>query len=105
MGWDIHFYVEKQVDGAWQSADQWTPNEYAGDEGEPPLTIRYEDRFYTSRNYNLFGILANVRNGRGFAGCNIGDGDLPPNSGPGVMRVRGRGSARRRPGGAERPPA
>src|SRR3954464_2182120 len=31
--------------------------------------------------------------------------DLPPNSGPGVMRVRGRGSSRYRPGGAERPPA
>ena len=31
--------------------------------------------------------------------------DLPPNPGPGVMRVRGRGSARRRPGGAKRPPA
>ena len=31
--------------------------------------------------------------------------DLPPNPGPVVMRVRGRGWAWRRPGGAERPPA
>src|SRR5262249_2591595 len=28
-------------------------------------------------NYNLFGILANVRNGSGFAGCDTGDGFVP----------------------------
>lgn len=31
--------------------------------------------------------------------------DLPPKTGPGVMRVRGRGAARKRPEGAKRPPA
>ena len=77
MGADIHFYVEKQVNGVWQSADKWTPNRFAGEEGEPPLSLDYKDRFYDSRNYNLFGILANVRNGSGFAGCDTGDGFVP----------------------------
>lgn len=77
MGCDIHFYVENRVSGVWQSADKWTPNKYAGDEGEPPLSLDYKDRFYSGRNYNLFGILANVRNGRGFAGINTGDGFVP----------------------------
>src|SRR5262249_46209472 len=77
MGCDIHFYVEKQVNGAWYSADKWAPNEDAGDEGEPILALAYKNRFYSDRNYNLFGILANVRNGSGFAGCDTGDGFVP----------------------------
>lgn len=77
MGCDIHFYVERKVDGKWLSADRWTPNEYANDEGEPPFCVEYHDHFYTGRNYSLFGILANVRNGVGFAGCDTGDGFKP----------------------------
>lgn len=78
MGTDIHFYVEKQVyreqKSVWTSADQWKPNEYAGEEGEPPLAFDYKSSFYSGRNYNLFAILANVRNGHGFAGCDTGNG-------------------------------
>lgn len=54
MGCDIHFYVEvKQDDGTWFPCD--------GD-------------FYDGRNYDLFAILADVRNGVGFAGIKTGDG-------------------------------
>lgn len=77
MGCDIHFYVERKVDGKWVSADKWTPNKYAGDEGEPSMCVEYEDRFYRDRNYDLFSMLANVRNGFGFAGCDTGDGFKP----------------------------
>lgn len=80
MGCDIHLYVERRVNGRWESADTWTPNEYytpGEDDGERPITVKYEDRFYTSRNYDLFAMLANVRNGHGFAGIKTGDGFIP----------------------------
>jgi hypothetical protein len=35
------------------------------------------DYMYDGRNYDLFAILADVRNGRGFAGCKTGDGFVP----------------------------
>lgn len=55
MGTDIHFFVEQRNEnGRWQAASS---------EGV--------DR--VGRNYTLFGLLADVRNGRGFAGCDIGD--------------------------------
>lgn len=80
MGCDIHLFVEKQNQaGAWEAADKWTANPYfKGDpESESPLTVEHRQRFYTGRNYNLFAILANVRNGRGFAGVDTGDGFNP----------------------------
>ena len=68
MGCDIHFFVEvKQADGSWKSVDEW--------EVEDGYTyVPYEKAFYNGRNYDLFAILADVRNGRGFAGCKTGDG-------------------------------
>jgi len=33
--------------------------------------------WYGDRNYNAFAILADVRNGYGFAGCDTGDGFVP----------------------------
>lgn len=77
MGCDIDIFIERKVDGKWISADKWTPNKYAGEEGEPPMCVEYEDRFYRGRNYCLFAMLANVRNGVGFAGCDTGDGFKP----------------------------
>lgn len=77
MGCDIHLYVERRVDGKWVTADKWTPNKYAGEEGEPPMALEYDDRFYTGRNYNLFAILADVRNGHGFAGIKTSGGFVP----------------------------
>ncbi len=32
---------------------------------------------YDTRSYDLFGILADVRNGSGFGGCDLGDGFIP----------------------------
>jgi hypothetical protein len=80
MGCDIHLYVEKRDGDRWVSADKWSPNEYHAkypEDGEPEYEIKYEDRFYRDRNYDLFAMLANVRNGVGFAGCDTGDGFKP----------------------------
>lgn len=77
MGCDIHFHVEKKDEnGKWISADRWTVDPYeCGDQED--IGIKWDDRFYRSRNYDLFGILANVRNGRGFAGVPTGTGFNP----------------------------
>lgn len=85
MGADIHLYVEKRVNpetlahteegikvvpspdgvGKWVSADKISRNKYydAADpeDGEPEFTVSYDDRYYTGRNYQLFGLLAGVR--------------------------------------------
>lgn len=71
MGCDIHLYVEKKVDGVWVSADEWKSDE------DGRMIVPYEKEFYNDRNYDLFAILANVRNGRGFAGCYTGEGFNP----------------------------
>lgn len=76
MGCDIHFYVERKQDGRWVSADKWTPDEYEGAEPKP-LTVAYGDHLYDDRSYDTFAILANVRNGRGFADVDTGDGFIP----------------------------
>lgn len=56
MGCDIHTYREKFIDGAWRSADKWTPYDYGGD--EKGVSVEYKDRAYTGRDYNLFGLIA-----------------------------------------------
>lgn len=73
MGCDIHLFAERRNGTGWVSADNWTPDEY--EEGR--VSVAYGNRFYNGRNYDLFAILANVRNGRGFAGCDTGDGFVP----------------------------
>lgn len=76
MGCDIHLYVEHRKNGRWVSADTWKPDE--DEEGEPkPLTVPFGAHFYDERNYDLFGMLADVRNGSGFAGIDTGDGFVP----------------------------
>lgn len=80
MGCDIHFYTEKKVNGKWESADKLSKNKYYDKndpDGEQEFEIAYGDRLYDGRNYNLFAILADVRNGRGFAGDDTGDGFKP----------------------------
>jgi hypothetical protein len=79
MGCDIHFYAEKKVNGVWQSADTWEQDRYADEREDARLAVN--QHFYDGRNYDLFAILANVRNGRGFAGVDTGDG-FKPISGP-----------------------
>ena len=68
MGCDIHLYVEVRENGEWKSADRWYNN---------PEESSLTEEFYDGRNYDLFGILANVRNGRGFAGIKTGEGFNP----------------------------
>ena len=52
MGTDIHPYAEVRKNGKWERA-----------------LIRVPD----DRNYWAFAVLADVRNGSGFAGCDLGD--------------------------------
>lgn len=69
MGCDIHLYVEKKIDGKWQLQGKLVDDDgYKSIQGKP---------FYHGRNYNLFAILADVRNGRGFAGIKTGEGFNP----------------------------
>lgn len=70
MGCDIHFYVERRESGAWVTCDIW-------EEEDGSLHVPYEKSFYHDRNYDLFAILANVRNGYGFAGIKTGGGFNP----------------------------
>lgn len=58
MGCDIHLYVERQIDGEWESL-------HPGDVGLAPERWDYDGRWFSDRNYPLFAVLANVRNGRG----------------------------------------
>lgn len=59
MGTDIHLFVETRnhETGAWELAT-----------GAPA---------FFDRDYDAFAILAGVRNGKGFAGCDMGDGFVP----------------------------
>lgn len=77
MGCDIHLYVETRhpITGQWRAHGKFI-NEYPDDEDSVPDTP-YKESFYTGRNYDLFAILADVRNGRGFAGIKTGDGFVP----------------------------
>ena len=75
MGCDIHLYVERKkvIDDEWASVDEWGP-----DEDYPEcLTVDWRNHFYRDRNYRLFAILADVRNGYGFAGCDTGERLIP----------------------------
>lgn len=87
MGTDIHLYVERRTaNNAWERARPapWICPWCRGS-GKSP---RDEDCFWCAgagktekefheRNYNLFAMLAGVRNGTGFAGCDTGDGFVP----------------------------
>lgn len=88
MGCDIHLYVERLENGKWIFCDTWeTEDGYT--------SVPYEKQFYNGRNYNLFAILADVRNGRGFAGVETGTGfhpihdlrGIPENASPEVQAV------------------
>lgn len=57
MGCDIHLYKEKFVDGQWVTADVWQKCDLDDSRMEVPYESTYNDR-----NYNLFGLLAGVRN-------------------------------------------
>lgn len=74
MGCDIHFYVERRDGARWVSCDQWETEQ---EDGVVRKHVNYKNSFYHDRNYDLFAILADVRNGRGFAGVKTGEGFTP----------------------------
>ena len=60
MGCDIHPAIEYRQDGAWKAV--LFPNKHFGKyEGEPEFTAKID----IGRDYDLFAILGNVRNGLG----------------------------------------
>lgn len=72
MGTDIHMLVEEHV------GDLWVPLAVPEDWPQPSWwEPSYGRDWYADRNYDLFAILADVRNGRGFAGIETGSGWRP----------------------------
>ena len=88
MGTDIHFYVQKRDPEtlAWEFVEapesilsEWDKKWEEKNKGER----WYRRRWYHHRNYSLFAMFADVRNGYGFAGVDTGDGFIP------IARPRG----------------
>lgn len=68
MGTDIHIIAEVRKDGVWQTILDKIFIDWEGTKFERQTCVPYSDR-----NYNLFAILADVRNGTGFAGLRTGE--------------------------------
>lgn len=86
MGCDIHTFAEvrNKKTGQWEQTGKIFVNPFYSESRESQVD---EDGFewnakmttepYQGRNYDLFAILADVRNGRGFAGIKTGEGFVP----------------------------
>ena len=75
MGTDIHLEVERKTEDGWEVVD---PTQHGYPERETDWRSRWwhygDDKPRPcERNYTVFGFLADVRNGHGFAGCDTGD--------------------------------
>lgn len=86
MGCDIHIYTEvkKSTNNKmmWITSDNYTKNQYYGeDDCENEWQV---NEIYNNRCYDLFAVLADVKNGYGFAGCNTGEGFKPISSPKGL---------------------
>ncbi len=87
MGCDIHIYAEVrktklnvfggQVDKWEFQEDRFRNENYNPKYPKTEWNREFTSEPYPHRNYNLFAILANVRNGYGFAGVDTGDGFKP----------------------------
>lgn len=105
MGCDIHLMTEKQrEDGTWEAVRKMPLDNFiqrkAQEDEQQGISVKdsyWRTRWlalsraggvlrwlYDSRNYNLFAILADVRNGYGFAGVSTGRGFNPISSPKGV---------------------
>lgn len=86
MGCDIHMWAEirnreqesefaekYEDEQKWEKVGAEFDYPYPDEDGKPQKS----EQPYTLRNYDLFGMLADVRNGSGFAGCDTGDGCKP----------------------------
>lgn len=79
MGTDIHMAVEALgSDGIWAPAPVAGVCRTCG--GTGCKACDYRCAWYDDRNYDVFAILAGVRNGTGFAGCDTGEGFVPISS-------------------------
>lgn len=83
MGTDIHMACEVKRNDKWELV---TDKVFKNHWYEPNSEYRWAKEEYTNipydnRCYNLFAILAGVRNGRGFAGCKTGE-EFNPISAP-----------------------
>lgn len=80
MGCDIHLHIEIRKNGVWEHHN-WESELVTGHYEDGSKMLDYDKLFehplYIGRNYDLFAILANVRNGYGFAGCDTGNGFVP----------------------------
>lgn len=78
MGCDIHIYAETRKDSTspWQQIIEPVFKSCYHDPNEPDEGFNKKMTIdpYNGRNYDLFAILADVRNGRGFAGVKTGEG-------------------------------
>lgn len=82
MGTDIHFYVQRRDPQTREWRFLEPPESILSDwdkewEDENKDKDWYRRSWYNGRNYDLFAMLANVRNGHGFAGIDTGDGFKP----------------------------
>lgn len=81
MGCDIHAYVEVKSAEGWTHHDWRKPYQIGTyEDGSPEYDYDngyWEHPLRIGRNYDLFAILANVRNGHGFAGVETGTGFEP----------------------------
>ena len=74
MGCDIHMFCEVRKGGKWEKVGEvFKDPYYHPDKPEDEWNIKFTDSPYLMRNYDLFAILADVRNGHGFAGIRTGD--------------------------------
>jgi hypothetical protein len=74
MGTDIHLFVEKYDGEKWVHVPPPLKELYKNHAtGEPVM----DHDWYFGRNYDLFALLADVRNGRGVAGIDTGDRITP----------------------------
>ncbi|WP_086847005.1 hypothetical protein [Amycolatopsis kentuckyensis] len=75
MGTDIHWRVEKRTAEGWVRAEPLIKNDWFDKfDGEPEFK---HEEIFSDRNYSLFAMLADVRNGYGFAGVDRGDPVTP----------------------------
>ncbi len=85
MGCDIHMRAEVLTETGWKMVSDTFTNDYY-DSKRPIDTYNKPKTYepYGGRNYDLFAMLADVRNGRGFAGVKTSEGFNPISDPKGV---------------------
>jgi len=79
MGCDIHIIAEVKENGKWKvNIDKVFKNSYFDPKNDyEPFQNEFSETPPGNRNYDWFSLLANVRNGYGFAGVKTGEGFTP----------------------------